>query len=1302
MKKILAILSCMILCAVTHIYGASFTITSTADSGPGTLRNIIATTNSNPDIDQIYFDGALDGTPLQLTSAISITEEVHIFGFGGQHTMIDFLGGSGGFNIPAGVRVEFHDVGIAGSVTSGAGAAINCNGQVMMLRTIIESCSSGDQGGAVSIGVDGDIFAIRCNFLDNTADFGGGAIFMDSSSTGNFTNCLFFNNQAIVTGAGAISLNNADVTFANNSIVGNSTAEVSASACGGMEVKQAGGVFLNDNILADNMTGSGQTDFYGSSLLGINDANYVEFNSGSNTFAYSDVGEDFDPPVICGSVFGLPPKAGSPAIDNGGASAQVDDICERLHSIPGDPIPDIGCSRYDPPPATYIVTNTNDAGPGSLRDAMAQANSSAATDFISFDLGIDGAAIVLTSGEIQVLVSVVIQGNGPENTIIDASTNSRIFDVVNGVDPLTLLDLTLKGGNSTGNGGAIRSFGVLDLNNVNFESNDASGNGGAIYANYGSGAIKYCTFEANTSGSYGGAIAVDTLTGLHIENNSFTNNSTGISGGAFASLGPDNSINFIHNTMYLNSTLGSGVSKVGGIYSQHFLTSPISMSNNIVWGNTNATGNRDLYDSAGFVAFNDVNIVGVSLLGTWFSTNDPLLVSSNCLGKVVYKPSGASAAIDNANGASIDDICFESRSGAPDIGAAEAGPDCNINIYNSYTTDPNLCYGAGTHVVVTSSDVGIDYVLINVSDSSLVAGPISGTGDTILLFTGDLFKSETFFVEADNGAGCFQPYPDISINIIDTISDMNILPETSVCAGNTAEVTLAVTEPGVNYFLINTDGFIIVDGPIVGTGDTMFAYTDAMNVSSAFMIQGDKGFGCTKDFDLFTVIAEVVADRTVLADAAVCLNSAATIKLVASEPLITYSLHRTSDNAQIGPSQTGNSDTLYFSTGLMSTPVDYYIKATSDILCTKQFPSFTIGITELTAHALYELEPVVCVNGNTDIVMTSSDLGVNYYLYDMSSNPVTGPIAGTGDTLWFNTGALTSNETFSIFADNGAGCTKQFGLISITVSADEFPVALCQPFLDIFLDSTISRSITWTDLDAGSYDLCDPTLFFQVQGQLEFTCNDIGQTFELTLEVKDGTNNTSTCLTEVAVIGPRIFMASNTATINAGDQIEVPVTYNDVNFVEWTPSQFIDDPFGLNPQVSPEDTTTYYVKGWMSAAGLGCEAVDSFTVNIEQAIPNLDDLIVYELVTPNGDGANDFLTVNEPLLLQGRTIWVYDRAGRNIYNTVDYNNDWNVSDGDGRIYPDGVYYYEIFEENNSGEGSIPLKKGTFTVIGTNR
>jgi hypothetical protein len=57
----------------------------------------------------------------------------------------------------------------------------------------------------------------------------------------------------------------------------------------------------------------------------------------------------------------------------------------------------------------------------------------------------------------------------------------------------------------------------------------------------------------------------------------------------------------------------------------------------------------------------------------------------------------------------------------------------------------------------------------------------------------------------------------------------------------------------------------------------------------------------------------------------------------------------------------------------------------------------------------------VLSGGNSDVVMTGSQLGLHYSLRDDNNVVIDGPIKGTGNDLIFNTGALTTATTFNVY-----------------------------------------------------------------------------------------------------------------------------------------------------------------------------------------------------------------------------------------------------------------------------------------------
>lgn len=125
--------------------------------------------------------------------------------------------------------------------------------------------------------------------------------------------------------------------------------------------------------------------------------------------------------------------------------------------------------------------------------------------------GTEGTIELLTTLEIS-NSAVDIEGRGPGATIIQpaAGNQQRLFFTSSS---LTFRNLTLAGGYSPDNGGAIFTTGNLVLENVELRDNQALGSGGAIYLSYNSEQKRQFTarrayIHNNTAGLNGGVLSM--------------------------------------------------------------------------------------------------------------------------------------------------------------------------------------------------------------------------------------------------------------------------------------------------------------------------------------------------------------------------------------------------------------------------------------------------------------------------------------------------------------------------------------------------------------------------------------------------------------------------------------------------------------------------------------------------------------------------------------------------------------------------------------------------------------------------
>ena len=257
----------------------------------------------------------------------------------------------------------------------------------------------------------------------------------------------------------------------------------------------------------------------------------------------------------------------------------------------------------------FTVTNTNDAGPGSFRQAVIDANTSGVASTITFNAGINP---VLTSGPIAANVDVAISGDVAGNTIFGSSSNNRLLFLsggTNSIANLTFQDFMHTA--TTENGGGIAVVnGIFTATNCTFTNNEANGavGGGAVLVRNVSSTFTDCSFTnnraVNTSTGSGGAILVDVGGMAMIVNCSFNDNTSVRAGGAIESNSPD--LLTITNSTFDANFTGSAPGNGGALH----ITGPAN--SNITGGSfTNNTAAREgggLWNGSGTMTVTDVMI----------------------------------------------------------------------------------------------------------------------------------------------------------------------------------------------------------------------------------------------------------------------------------------------------------------------------------------------------------------------------------------------------------------------------------------------------------------------------------------------------------------------------------------------------------------------------------------------------------------------------------------------------------------------------------------------------------------------
>ncbi|MBL1280035.1 MAG: T9SS type A sorting domain-containing protein [Fluviicola sp.] len=401
--------------------------------------------------------------------------------------------------------------------------------------------------------------------------------------------------------------------------------------------------------------------------------------------------------------------------------------------------------------ANITVLNNNDAGTGSLRNAVANVG---VGDTVFFDVGINNSTIILLT-PITIANDIVIFGppillgwvtTGIWPIVISGGNLTRVFSISSGATvSINWINIT-EGNVSTGAG--ILNSGTLELNYCRFYNNNCtvtSNNdqgGAALYNNTnGVATVNNCEFYDNTSNapisnmSNGGAI-FNRGVALDVNYSSFYGNivSSPLSsrGGAIYNA---TTLNINSSTFFRNECQSPGVNKYGGTIANNSVTSILNIRNSTItrgealggqggniWnqgtlqlentivekgnsqigndvfttigqGVTVSLGNNILMDSL-FAAM--TFIIGDTLIDPWIDT---LKYNNDAFTKTCSLLCGSPAvnAGNNVNAPALDQA-GQARvfGGTIDIGAYEAQSNTGGSIPMIYTVNVGLTTGSYT------------------------------------------------------------------------------------------------------------------------------------------------------------------------------------------------------------------------------------------------------------------------------------------------------------------------------------------------------------------------------------------------------------------------------------------------------------------------------------------------------------------------------------------------------------------------------------------------------------------------------
>jgi hypothetical protein len=489
--------------------------------------------------------------------------------------------------------------------------------------------------------------------------------------------------------------------------------------------------------------------------------------------------------------------------------------------------------------ATIEVTNGDDSGPGSLRQATADA---AAGDTITFAPGV--TTVTLTSDQLSISNDLTIDGGAGvtvERSDETGTPDFRIFNITGG--NVTLDSLTIRNGNSassSGGGifnlggtvtitdstisdnsnGGIYNEGTVTVTNSTINGNSADFQGGGILNLLGGTVmVTDSTISGNTAGGSGGGIENDggavevtnsTISGnsaddgggiynrgntLTIENSTISGNSatSGNGGGIFNNFGVTLTIE--NSTISDNSASGNG----GGISNGNAIT----LTNTIV---ANSTGGGDYSGTAPTLQGSNI-IEDGSVAGA--TAADPLLgpLQDNGGPTLTHLPLAGSPAIDAGDNAVASALTTDQRgfarqidggtSNTVDIGAVEVQDTCFATADGGTTIESSINADA-FRTALTSAGSGGTVDVAGFCGGATVAG--GGTDNVAVI-------SDPVTVQGG--------YP-VNVTQTSTTPDFSATPDP-----DTNDTVLSGQQTGRVLYVNNSTGTVSLDGLTIREGNSI-------------------------------------------------------------------------------------------------------------------------------------------------------------------------------------------------------------------------------------------------------------------------------------------------------------------------------------------------------------------------------------------------------------------------------------------------------------------------------------------------
>lgn len=273
-------------------------------------------------------------------------------------------------------------------------------------------------------------------------------------------------------------------------------------------------------------------------------------------------------------------------------------------------------------------------------------------------------------------------------------------------------------------------------------------------------------------------------------------------------------------------------------------------------------------------------------------------------------------------------------------------------------------------------------------------------------------------------------------------------------------------------------------------------------------------------------------------------------------------------------------------------------------------------------------------------------------------------------TYQWSTSATTNSievgtgGTFSVTVTDPLGCVgsstvevRQIEAPQAFISASETEVCEGSP-VALFADGV--GEFTWIGESPESINILSPE-------EAEVFPTATGSTFTLLASNACGADSATISFTVLPL--PQLTVGASLDTIREG--LTTQLNASGATTYRWRGPE-LSCQLCPDPMASPEQTATYQIEGTDER---GCTATEFLEIVVLGG-EELCNIPLINVITPNGDGVNDVLFLEQISGFSDTKLTIFNRWGSTVFETFDYQNDW---DGtlDGKPLPAGTYLYVL-------------------------